>query len=1268
MTSSLAVVRLACLLASVWAWAGLGLAQAQILETRQMPIVADVVDVKGEEDFTPVELGDWRDVALGQDLSAGDLLRTGAFGGLGIAFEDRTYIRLHANSRMAVADPGTAGGPRRLQLDAGRLWSRASRPEQGVIIETPTATAAIRGTDWFMEVASDGTSRLVVLDGEVRFFNDLGELQVNAGAAAVARPGQAPEFELLVISQDRPRWAITPRSDWVTFLPITEVANGTSTEMAPIWSALAAERPREAMEMLLAAGPRNSASAALASALANLMQRQAQAAEAALTALPRNDLSPAERRLADAGAIGAAIDLARFPTAVERLGVYRASHGEDITSLALSAFLEAYAGRYKEARTLANVAPISAPDDWRAPLLIAQIATLQGDDAASATQTLQAVTLAPEAAPAWHWRALYLSAAGSADPLEIQSALQRATALNPERVVSVAALAQVKAAQGHLQDALALYNTALALDPTEPFAIAGKAFVHLTMGRLDLADATLSPFADSPLVSHPEVQSVLAIRDLMTGEPDAASLAAGRVIAASPNRPGIAQLEAISHWQANRHGVALNVIENAVRLDPNNPVSARIASAMAQDQYRADAAIVYARSAWDAKRRNAAAGLVQLPASQSGRIDIGGAFQYAGLPAQGEYYSSLALAQADANSAFGYAQLFPNGVARQSSTSIGLLLDPLSVTYPNRFATFFRAPMTQQTLDASVSIGADGASRYQLTSDTQRFIRTPDQPIAVAGFLTLAEDTGPVDHDTRQSALLSLRGGTVRDGQHSFIGRLTLDYQDAELPGAFGNIDRDDTEETLNTVAELGYVFSHSFTDRLMLRMTGGSARRAFRNPSAFGSGLDPLDYSLAVSLGLQNAQDLASRDLFDTTLSEPNAFILAVDAPASFPTTDQVGIGLLSIQDDLDPVSRISSDATLISLQARQILSRGEGDFSIGLEYGRTEAETRISELALSVTGAGAVADFGAGGVAIPFDLGVAAPLSTATDADRSALQGHALGTWETSAGMVIEAGLFPVWIEEDFSVRGIEASLSDETLSADPRIGLALRGARSQLRFALQRTRLLPGVDSIAPIGTLGLLPTENIGVTSERTDSAILRLEGEVTERVFLHATLEHQDLQNASTGLAGERLDQAAFFASNAKSTRMALGADIRLEDRLAVTALYAVNRGEIDGGAFDGADLPVIPEQSARLGLTWVDPRFFRAEASLSYLGERSADAGNLLKLDEAFVLAGGIAFETQDKSWQLRLDGQLVSSDDNPTRLGQPASDSRLTIGLSRRW
>ncbi|MEM0986013.1 MAG: FecR domain-containing protein [Pseudomonadota bacterium] len=1246
----------------------LSAANAQLLDSRERTIVANVVETKGDEDFTPAEGPDWRTLVLEQDLTSGDLLRTGTYGGLGLRFEDRTYVRLHANTRMTVADPGAGTGPKRFGLSIGRLWSRASRPDRPVIVETPNATAAIRGTDWFMEVLEDGTSRLVVLDGDVRFFNDLGELSVRAGQSAIARPGLAPEFELEVTPDDRPRWALVPRSDWISFIPLEAAADDKRRAAdALVWQALANRQPVAAQAALDALDTRDTTDVRLARALILLMQRAPADAATALEALGEDG---SLQQLADAARIGAAVDTARFAKAVEHLDTYERRYGEDITALAFRAYLEAYGGRYDEATAFAERAGERPEADWRLDLLAAQVAVLSGDDNRLASATARLIEAAPDAFESWHWRGIYLATAGASTPDAVQSSFETAARLNPEFVPAIVTIAQLQSATGNQKSALTTLERALAIDPSEPFALAAKAFTYLSMERLDLADQVLAPLEGTPLALHPEIQSAAAIGHIMASAPDRATKATGTVIAASPDRPGIAQLDAIAHWQAGQRGVALDIIENAVRLDPNEPVAARIASAMAQDQFQAGAALRYAQAAWDAKQRNAAAGLVQLPASQSGRIDIGAAFLNLGLGAQAEYYSSLARSQADPNSAFAFASIFPDGLASQSSTSTGLLLDPLAVTFPNRFVQFFRQPLVQQTADLSATVGSDGASGFTATSDSQTLIRTPRQPIALSGFVRYGETEGIQDNSRARSGLLSLRGGTTWNGRHGLVSRLTVDFRDNELPGSFGAPDRDDDERSVNTAIGLGYTFSESWTDRWLLNAAYAESDQRFRNPSAFGSSLDPIEFSLISSLGLPATQDLVARSLFDSPVSSPTEAILFVEPPADFEVTRPIGDGVLPLRDDRDPVSRVETDSTVLSVQARRIFSRNGAEYSFGAEFGRIEADRTAREIIPALIGAGAIGDFADPGAITTFDLFEPVAIRTPSTSSTDSLQAHIHANWPLRAGWRAEASLFPTLLQTRFETDflGQSVEISDNIRRLDPRLGLAWQGRQTQIRLAAQRTGTIIGVDTIAPLGTLGLLPNQSDGVVASRIDSAILRLEHEARPDLFLHATAEYQDMEDASAALPGERIGQAAFFAEDASLARLSAGTDLTLSDRLGVSAVYTYADGEIDSGPFAGAQLPVIPEHRASIGATWVDPRFFSINGRATFIGERFGDAANSIDLDDALQFALGFAKETRDRRWRFQVQGLATLSDDSPAATGLPATDYELTIGLSRRW
>ncbi len=1240
------------------------IASAQLVGGRSGE-VAEIVAAKGDEEFQPVGANVWRDALVSQNLISGDLLQTGPFGGLGVAFADRTQMRLHANSRMQIRDEN-ASGDRVFDLQSGRLWSRASRPDRSVTVTTPTATAAIRGTDWFIEILDNGASRLAVLDGSVRFFNDLGEVQVDAGASAIAAPGAAPVLELIATSQDRPRWALSPRADWAVALPIDAAAGSVQdTSVAVALRALSAGNVARSQE----ATPAQSASDPLAlanvRALQALARREPAGARAALLSVDPATAPPAQVRLQLLTLAGLDIEERDFAAALANIIAYETTFGADASSTGLRAYLELYAGRYDQARELIERTP-DASSDYASSILLAQASALQGDDAAFDAATSRARELAPDNALSWYWRGIYLVSAGGLGADGARAPFERAVELNPRATNAWAALGQIHAVSGDLPAALAAYDSALAVDPQEPYAIAGKVYVYLQMDRIDLARTTLLDLREEDVL-HPEILSVLAVIALMEDRPEDAAEATGKVIAANPDRPGAGLLDGIAHWHAGRHDVARKIAANAVRLDENDPAAALVASVMAQDQYESGEALRFARAALDARRRNLDSGLADLPAAQSGRIDIGSAFRNAGLAAQGEHYTSLAASDFNPNTAFGYAQIRPDGLARQSSTTVGLMLDPLAVTYPNRFAQFYRKEARRGTIEARAGAMDDSGSMFGLAGSVDGLVRSGGHPVAYAAFLSLDEERPGTDNADLQSGLLSLRWGTQRNGRDGVILRATVDARRDELPGSFGLADLDDRETSVDAILEAGYTRTNAWNDRWMFRVTGGTSDRKFRNPSAFGSSISGLDYSVAASLGLGLAQDFAARGLFDSTLSLPNEYLLAVEPPAGFPATTQLGGSLLPLADDDDPVFGIKSDAELLSVQMRRLVGWGGAEWSFGLEYGSIDSTSRRDEYAFLIDGVGAIADFSDGSVYL-FDAGEPAAYQSTLASDAWMVQAHANVRLGGRGPWSFEAGVFPTQVKTKTTLSDTPGAFETKTTSLDPRMAIGWTGDHFRARLAAQRSRLPTGVDTIAPIGVLGITPDREMGFHAEIADALSLRIGADLTSRVFFAFDAEVQELENVSAGLPGERLEMSAFFIQDARVSRYRASVEAEISERLSLALSATRANGEIDGGAFDGNDMPLVADDRASLGLNWIDPRFFRIGARVAYVGERYADAANLVLLDEAVVAGVSLAKETRDKAWLFRLDVDAIQSDDDPARIGLAAEDWRAQARIARRW
>ena len=129
--------------------------------------LAEVIALRGD---VFVETGAAKNrLALRQALHRGDMLVSDA-GKAKILFNDGSIVSLGENSRLRLADYRGTGSTlgTRLFLVTGVLRLFVNRTAAGgsFEVESETATAAVRGTDWLIDVTPERTS-VAVLQGAV---------------------------------------------------------------------------------------------------------------------------------------------------------------------------------------------------------------------------------------------------------------------------------------------------------------------------------------------------------------------------------------------------------------------------------------------------------------------------------------------------------------------------------------------------------------------------------------------------------------------------------------------------------------------------------------------------------------------------------------------------------------------------------------------------------------------------------------------------------------------------------------------------------------------------------------------------------------------------------------------------------------------------------------------------------------------------------------------------------------------------------------------
>jgi hypothetical protein len=140
-------------------------------------------------------------ITEGAKVFEGDRLRTAAGAKLQLKFVDGTTLRLGENTELALdwflhaPDQGTRNVLLRVPAGIIRTIVDLVLPHSTFEVQTNTAVASVRGTDWIAEATPDATA-IVALDGQVGVRNEEaaigGQVVLGPGDGTTVRTGQPP--------------------------------------------------------------------------------------------------------------------------------------------------------------------------------------------------------------------------------------------------------------------------------------------------------------------------------------------------------------------------------------------------------------------------------------------------------------------------------------------------------------------------------------------------------------------------------------------------------------------------------------------------------------------------------------------------------------------------------------------------------------------------------------------------------------------------------------------------------------------------------------------------------------------------------------------------------------------------------------------------------------------------------------------------------------------------------------------------------------------
>jgi len=484
---------------------------------------AEIVALTGQGETRARAAAPWAAAALAQRLPPGADVRTLALSSAALLLADRTQIRMAAQAQVRLCDVRPA--QTRLELAVGRLWARAKAQPVDLQLQTPAALAAVRGTDWDVEVEPQGRTTLTVLSGRIEVSNAQGRVDVGPAEQATVEPGQAPVKRTLVNPRERVQWVMASR-----------LAPGHWPELAEPgepWRAQALEALRggriAALRDLLGGVPPGDA-------LAERLRAE--------TEVAAGDLEAAQRRL---------------------LAVWQARHDSDAADAAARrAELLAALDRAGEARAFIATARAEAPG--AVPLLLADADARRLDGEGDAALALYQAAVDGAQGPAA--QAAALAGRGRAlrergDLAAARAALARAVALQPHDAGHLAEAATADTQALRHGAAHAGFAAALAQSGDDYVALAGDGLLALQQGEPARArEQLLKALVIEP--RYAQAQAWLAVAEYRLGGTAAAFDALARARQADPNDPLPWQIEAMLRNDAGEPEAAIAAAREAL--------------------------------------------------------------------------------------------------------------------------------------------------------------------------------------------------------------------------------------------------------------------------------------------------------------------------------------------------------------------------------------------------------------------------------------------------------------------------------------------------------------------------------------------------------------------------------------------------------------------------------------------------------------------------------------------------------------------------------
>lgn len=722
--------------------------------------------------------------------------------------------------------------------------------------------------------------------------------------------------------------------------------------------------------------------------------------------------------------------------------------------------------------------------------------------------------------------------------------------------------------QERLGEAKAEIDRALALDPAFDVALIARGRYHLQTGEMEKA-----------------------VEDLLAGSTANPAYAQGLLLLGA------------GYYESGDRLAAGQALDNADRLNPNDPVTSAARTAIAINDYEADRAIAAAEDGL--KRARARGGeFASVSANRDAGSTLNNAFRLLDLDAWGRYYGDIVF---DPFTASGYVDQAVAGsvnpfmndttygrfatdptanVNTFSSFLQGVMLDPLMVASRQRSANLIRRPFLEGSLSGGLIDGDGGKLGWNGAAEIQGFSTAP---VPWSFYGTIYGQGASSLRDTRGAAAAAgITSAGIDEKTLSGAAYLAVQPTPNDRVVAFGNASHSDSK--YSAIAGPGFIpppfDDFDYSDKREDRgFTGGVA--------------------WSHSFGYRN---VGSVGLFGSSLSRHS-------------THDELFLGA------------VGPFGTRTEEEIRQRYVAGALSHAIGfddltLRYG---LEGGMLDLSQKDT--------------LTFFLPFFPPASTSVENTSKAGVGRAYvdGIYEFSRDAKIEAALFGTEIDGDpLHVHRLE-----------PRIAGAWSPVDGHwLRAGFLRETALIDTATLAPVGVLGLQSNQLPLNPGGYTDTFAARWDAEWTNRLFTAVEYQHQTAHGLGIP---QPFTVATIDIAKGEIDRVSATANVWIGGGFGAfaTVAYADSENRTPGGGL-GGPLPFVPEKAGRFGVTFMHPANIKVTLAESYVGRRAGDAAGTM-LDAYWTTDAFLTWEPFDKRFALDLAAYNLTNTKFEVAPGTPA-------------